>query len=274
MNILGITGHTGSGKDTIADVFVGEYGFQKIAFADPIKKFAKVVFAFTDEQLWGPSNKRNGVDGRYEHFALGKDTENDPYWTAAEDRLRAYGREWIQRILTPPVSGLRVDEARAVHDRSVEDRAPAAFEALVEWFYWLGSHYPNRLSPRVVLQTLGTEWGREKVHPDIWVNYAIARAEQKLFTDRVVGVVISDVRLENELKAIKNARGKLLRIRREDTDHLSESAGVQSHMSEVEQGAMPDEWFDFLINNDGTVEDLRDTARVYASCLGLVEVDS
>jgi hypothetical protein len=63
--IIGMTGKAGSGKDTVADILVREHGFVKVAFADPLKRLVRDVYAFTDEQLWGPSDKRNAPDLRY-----------------------------------------------------------------------------------------------------------------------------------------------------------------------------------------------------------------
>jgi len=37
-NILGLSGYAQSGKDTIADYLVKNYGYTKISFADPIRK--------------------------------------------------------------------------------------------------------------------------------------------------------------------------------------------------------------------------------------------
>lgn len=63
--IIGITGYAGSGKDTVADILVRDHGFVKVAFADPLKRICKDLFAFTDAQLWGSSSKRNEPDLRY-----------------------------------------------------------------------------------------------------------------------------------------------------------------------------------------------------------------
>jgi hypothetical protein len=72
--IIGISGLAGSGKDTAADVLVGRYDFTKVSFADPMKKIARDVFAFSDEQLYGPSETRNAPDTRYprEHGPFNK----------------------------------------------------------------------------------------------------------------------------------------------------------------------------------------------------------
>ncbi len=72
--IIGITGLSydgehqsiaGSGKDTVAEQLVKKHRFTAIALADPMKRFCKEIFDFTDEQLWGSSEKRNEPDKRY-----------------------------------------------------------------------------------------------------------------------------------------------------------------------------------------------------------------
>jgi hypothetical protein len=65
---------------------------------------------------------------------------------------------------------------------------------------------PN-LTPRLVLQLWGTEVCRQGFHDDIW----IASIENKM---RKTGdnIVISDVRFPNEIRAIHNAGGKVVRV--------------------------------------------------------------
>lgn len=53
--IVVIFGARGSGKNTIANTLSG---YRQVAFADPIKFAVKEIFGFSDEQLWGPSSKR------------------------------------------------------------------------------------------------------------------------------------------------------------------------------------------------------------------------
>ena len=72
---------------------------------------------------------------------------------------------------------------------------------------------PN-LTPRWILQWWGTEVCRKAFHNDIW----IASLEHKLLTSND-DIVISDVRFPNEISAIHNAGGLVVRIKRgEDLD--------------------------------------------------------
>jgi len=106
--------------------------------------------------------------------------------------------------------------------------------------WWLGK------SPRHLMQTLGTEWGRQQVHPDLWV--LLAEQELNLYRGRkYVGMVVSDVRFDNEAEWIVREGGLLIEIRRPDaeqvSDHLSE-AGISMEHPRV------------LVMNDGSLEQL------------------
>lgn len=59
-NIIGITGRKYNGKDTLGKLFVDEYGFKQLAYADPLKDVCKIIFGFTDEQLYG--SKKEELD--------------------------------------------------------------------------------------------------------------------------------------------------------------------------------------------------------------------
>ena len=50
--IILLTGKAGSGKDTVADYLVANYGFKKAFFADTLKKAVKEVFGLTDLQAY------------------------------------------------------------------------------------------------------------------------------------------------------------------------------------------------------------------------------
>ena len=68
-----------------------------------------------------------------------------------------------------------------------------------------------KLTPRFILQHWGTDVCRVAFHDDIW----IASLENKM---RKTGdnIVISDVRFPNEIKAIHNAGGQVIRVKRGD----------------------------------------------------------
>ena len=126
---------------------------------------------------------------------------------------------------------------------------------------------PN-LTPRWVLQYWGTEVCRTGFHDDIW----IASLENKMrrTTDNIV---ISDVRFPNEIKAIKNAGGKVIRIRRGPepdwyNDAVAANAGPKHISWSISKMRLEKEhihssetaWIgstiDVVIENNGTIDDL------------------
>lgn len=65
-------------------------------------------------------------------------------------------------------------------------------------------------SPRLALQLMGTEAGRDVFHPDLWVHTVLNRCEKNPNSN----YVIADVRFPNEIKAIHEAGGTVIRVRR------------------------------------------------------------
>lgn len=67
-------------------------------------------------------------------------------------------------------------------------------------------------TPRHAMQTLGSEWGRNLIHSNLWVNAAMEMACDVL--DHGGRVVIDDLRFENEATAIERHGGVLVRVSR------------------------------------------------------------
>ena len=97
-------------------------------------------------------------------------------------------------------------------------------------------------SLRYLMQTLGTEWGRNLVHRDIWVKIA----ETVLYTQGE-RMIISDVRFNNEAEYIRGKGGMILHVSRPDTQD------VEPHASEAGIRHSP---LDLYVLNDGTIDEL------------------
>jgi hypothetical protein len=101
-------------------------------------------------------------------------------------------------------------------------------------------------SPRWAMQTLGTEWGRQLIHNDLWVNAAIAT-----WRKRVEGnYVFDDVRFENEAAAIRREGGEIWRVQRPGYPIVA-----MGHVSEAGQDNICSDW---IVQNTGSLSDLRD----------------
>jgi hypothetical protein len=79
---------------------------------------------------------------------------------------------------------------------------------------WLGR------SPRQLAQTLGTEWGREHVDPDLWLKLGMQRWELVKYS-ALPRLVITDIRFVNEAQAVINAGGTVWKVLREGIAALS-----------------------------------------------------
>ena len=93
----------------------------------------------------------------------------------------------------------------------LEGRTKEAREWREQRDEWWSERLGKDITPRHILQYWGTEVCRQGFHDDIW----IASLENKM---RKTGdnIVISDVRFPNEIKAIKSAGGKVVRVVRGD----------------------------------------------------------
>ena len=104
----------------------------------------------------------------------------------------------------------------------------------------LGPVWGN-LTPRTILQKMGTEGGREAIYDDVWVNATFAGLDPD--SDNMI---ITDMRFLNELEAVKSRGGLTIRINRGE-------GNTGDHPSET---ALDDANFDYVIDNNGTIEDL------------------
>ena len=112
---------------------------------------------------------------------------------------------------------------------------------------WLGK------SPRFLAQTLGTDWGRNTVHPDVWVLMAQGRWHH-INAGGEGRLVIPDVRFANEAKWIAKEKGFLLHITRPTNGHKVDNAPHESN------DGFPMALCHGHIVNDGTLDDLREAA--------------
>lgn len=240
--LVGIAGAAGAGKSTVARVLVDELGFVEMSLAAPMKEFCRSVFGFSDEQLFGPSKYRNAPDARF-----GAGPECFGAWAAAEDAVLENGPAWLEEI------GLGVDampELRCWFDDITVLCAGRWGRAPVE-----------KCSPRLCLQYLGTQFGRE-VSPDIWVDCLLKRVAESKHP-----VVVADVRFENEVRAIRAAGGWLVLVKREGTG-IGGARGA--HQSETELQGLSEELFDSKLVNVETIEEAKARAReIGAGVLGI-----
>jgi hypothetical protein len=244
-HIIGVMGPSKSGKDLVGDWFYNERDFIKVAFADPMKRFVRDIFMVSFEHLWGEAGMR-------------------------EIPMTFSEEEWLRFV-----SNFAKSANAFLADVVPQGDRVRSFMSLTEWLTDMRKYHieHGHITMRYVLQTLGTEWGRRKVHPLLWVMYLYEKVVPKikdgyLYTQEdgpmkkmdvlhaPPGILIPDHRFLNELVATQQNDGYVLRLRRlalEQENKVS-NVGIEGHQSEVEMRDIPDDSFDLVLELEEGVE--------------------
>jgi hypothetical protein len=257
--ILIIAGNAGTGKDTMANYIAGRYGGVAVAQADPLKLMARDFFGFTDRQLFGPSEARNEIDPRLS----GDGVSIVSYF---RQRFESTAIKWVDRLFP--------------------SRHAEAMGELRSWFNGMLAHAPQ-LSPRLVLQTLGSEWGRT-LDPEVWAQYARTVAMKLLSGNNTYtkesGIVsepgrkpynlalITDGRFANEILGTLAIGGGAVLVERPGNQlrAQAEASGVAGHVSESELDRIPGHFYTAKIVNGSSIIDLyRDADQMIEAFFGI-----
>jgi hypothetical protein len=123
------------------------------------------------------------------------------------------GRDWTDRCILSFADPLRRMMSTILPMSLMTD--PKRKEEPVEW---LGGK-----SPRQMLQTLGTDWGRNMVSETIWID-----AMRKLIAKQPFGtIIIDDCRFDNEAQMVRDMGGIVILLHRKGVNYTHE------HVSEV-----------------------------------------
>lgn len=125
--------------------------------------------------------------------------------TIADYLQNIYGfkRDSFAATLKDAVSAVFGWDRELLEGRTTESRA---WREQVDAWWAKRLDMPN-LTPRLVLQKWGTEVARKSWHDDTW----IASLENKL-SKAHNDIVITDVRFPNEIEAVRNAGGIVIRV--------------------------------------------------------------
>ena len=209
-NLIGISGKIGSGKDTVGNI---------------IQMLTQGIDSNTQITEYVNGTNITGFDYQIKKFA---DTIKDTVcmWIGCtreqledqEFKQKELGEEWWYCVAD---DGSYIPYEQNLHKNKVVNLV--------------------KLTPRKLLQLLGTECGRQIIHPNIWVN--------SLFADykKDSNWIITDVRFTNEAQTIKDRGGIMIRINRPlyrlDDQHPSETA-------------LDNYNFDYVIENEGSIDEL------------------
>lgn len=269
MGIIAISGKIGSGKDTIA----------------------KIINYLIYE------SKLTGFEASDERFYLKSFLESSILYSY-EIKKFAYKLKQMASLLTGiPVEDLEKQEVKDSHlgrewNKKYDIKEDEDLQAL-NFGISHGLGVPEKvMTVREMLQKLGTEALRDVIHPNVHVNalfvdyiqdtgfsypikiigsniltgevQAQVLADPKQYNNGLPNWIISDLRFENEAKAVQDRDGLLIRVKRTQwfkKDDLENSEYITKHEHPSETALDSYKDWDYVIDNDGTIEELVEKVR-------------
>ena len=246
-NLIGISGKTGSGKDTVGKII------QCLTANYPTENIVEILKGIGDYKLLPFSDETNWQIKKF-----------------------AFKLKQIASILT----GIPVEK---FEDQDFKKKALGREWCYPT--EWQGREHWIEITSREFLQKLGTEAMRDRLHTNVWINALFADYKPQdglkgfVFTLKDGGKqfvesqlsypswIITDMRFPNEMEAVKERGGITIRVNRkikiggDDYGYtyvdvkqaVKDGIMAAEHLSET---ALDDAKFDYEINNDGTIENL------------------
>lgn len=300
--LVSISGKLGSGKDTVGLVIQYlvclklntlaahqfnfedfkkstasneiQSGFKIKKFANKLKDIVCLLINCTREQL---------EDAEFKEKELGEDWDKYFIIEFGNQVMSYYKKDLLGNITdfdTLPFLFPTLKEAEKALQEKVN--GILAFRDITQR---VGKVKKIKLTPRLLLQNIGTDLFRNQLHPNIWVNslmseykpeLILTREEKiaKLIKEKTVAKdwnevsndeldrilksyhyipsnwIITDTRFPNELKAVEQRNGISIRVER---GSMSMVELANQHESET---ALDSAEFDYVIENNSTIEEL------------------
>ena len=136
-----------------------------------------------------------------------------------------------------------------------------------EWNWGNHNFFGPKITPRQLLQYIGTNLFRNQLHPNVWINALMSECKYRYEDDgieikerfeSISNWIITDVRFPNEVKAIKDKSGIIIRVNRITNNSLidNDTHAITNYQHTSETALDNYEGFDYIIENDGSIEDL------------------
>lgn len=231
MNLIGIAGRMGSGKDTVGQII--QYLTAKNQKEENFENWVKFYYS---------NNPKNAYASNWE--------------------IKKFAGKLKQ--ICSLLSGIPVEdfEKQDVKDSFLPDGWNIKFQHDSDGFLI------QKMKVRTLLQKVGTEAMRNQIHENVWVNALFADYKEAFTVERIGNTtkaidkypnwIITDTRFPNEAEAIKSRGGIMIRVSRtqffrEQDLNNPEYVAKHNHPSET---SLDDYKFDYTIDNNGTLEEL------------------
>ena len=251
INLIGISGKAGSGKDLIANIiqylvckdelmphqssfdefikapYMNEYqsGWKIVKFADKLKDIVCLLTGCTRNDLEDRDFKELELGEEWWYWYMELDGGYSPiildYLTTTKKELKSY--EGLELV---------------------------------------------KPTPRFLLQFIGTNLLRNQLHPNIWVNTLFADYREKVDFDNNLPMnknwIITDLRFKNEKKAVEDRGGITIRVNRNALIKDNNGNPIESNKSYYDistvqhpsETALDDAKFDYYIDNNSDIPSL------------------
>lgn len=245
--IIGISGKAGVGKDLVGQIIQYLIDSNKFQYRESLKNFNDYI---KNNHHLKSSWKIVKWAGKLKDIICILIGCNHDDLEDREFKNTELGEEWkcYQHVIEKTL--ITVNEFKRLNDLQ--------FKSMNHSFKLIS------LTPRKLLQLLGTDCGRHIIHPDIWVNALMNEYQPRKLTvqeqfafDGELNLypnwIITDTRFPNEVSAIKEKNGIVIRVNRKSIDDMEKLNSIK-HESETALDNYL--YFDYTINNDGSIEEL------------------
>lgn len=293
--MIAISGYSGSGKDETAKVFVENHGAIQTGFADVEKRHLHEIYGFSEDQLFGPSSSRSAGDFRYPKpvYKMHGCAKCDK----TPENLNPDFRWHSLKTVTSAVNHLNIDiekfrknlTSTLIYSKSDELQEIIIYFRDNNPFFFLSPREALQLRCDILNQLYEGTWINLGIAKQIvlsdhswYITENGILGYKKYSYSRIRGVTgygneihdvddkgihpgdpfftcFADVRHWHEVKEFENLAENsnmiipvLIRIKRP-----SVPKPPFNHKSELEMEEIPDSRFHFIINNDSTIESLR-----------------
>jgi len=122
---------------------------------------------------------------------------------------------------------------------------------------WWSQELRMDVTPRNMMQYIGTELFRNHLHEDIWTK--VVEKQLIKLLDENKNVVITDCRYPNEFEMVKKYGGKIVHIYRTVTwyENYKATNELPNHIHSSEIAWLNND-FDHVIINNGSIDELKD----------------
>lgn len=206
--VIGVTGRKRSGKDTVGKYLIDNYGFVRVAYADALKEACKIIFGFSDEQVYGDDLKE----------------VEDEYWKhSPREVLQKVGTELFRERLPQVCTNMSNDIWIRSVDRQIQNLRKQGYTR----FVITDVRFPNELD--FIAKYNGKSWKVQR--PSIIVDPSIPVHASEAMIDefKCDTVFVNDGSLQDLYQTVENEIEKIF----DQQDEQSSTPSKQQNVIEA-----------------------------------------